>query len=175
MLPKSLTKLGKAAAEFDLSSESKHPLEGTDWLPPVLGAQAPEGSLMTTATDVDDDGSDDFGSDSSSTTLADGDDTSAAGSKLSPASSRDLHTLVAQLRSLTSRLTALEQTGGKAGKGAATAKQPWYSALLGPGAGVEQGVMSRSGTAALFLTTAGGAAGAAVVIAIMKGWEQRRR
>lgn len=193
MLPKSLTKLGKAAAEFDLASSSKYPLDGTDWMPPVLGAQAPESSIMTTANgagtadELDEDEEGDgvsSSSASSSMTLVSSDEEAGVGkstSSVSPSSSRDSHALVAQLRSLTSRLTALERGQVVSGSGSGSSKT-WYSSLLGgSGSGTQQGLMTRSSSSAtaalsnLLVTAAGGAAGAAVVLGVLKAWERRRR
>lgn len=146
MIPKSLVKLGKTAAQFDLAT-SQFPLEGDDWLPPLLGSSddtiiAPSAAVAQEADEEEDEED------------AEDDDDIA----LSPSSSRDLHSLLGQLRTLTTRLTALE-TAGPAAK---TNKSRILSAV----AGMDQMTMSTG--------AAVGAVSAAVAVSILGRWGSRR-
>lgn len=171
MLPKSLTKLGQAAAETDLAKESKYSLDGDDWMPPLLGeaiepsvpvASAPGGADEDYSSEVDEE-------DSGSSTLADSDSDVGKSGLPSASSSRELHSLINQLRTVTARLNALENASPAAGAG-----RSWLPKILG--GGVEQGQLEAfGGSKVVALTALGGAAGAAVVMAVMKGWERRRR
>lgn len=181
MLPKSLTKLGETARALDLARDSKYPLEGDTWMPPLLGEAVPLSSLPSTPhnTEIDDE-------DSASSTLADsdsdgpldGEDGSRKRKERIPsaASAREIHTLVNQLRSVSARLNALEassSTGDQAGRKGWLASLP---TILGGGGGVEQGQLQAfGGSKTVALTALGGAAGAAIVLGVMKGWERRRR
>lgn len=182
MLPKSLTKLGETAQALDLAVDSKYPLEGDAWMPPLLGEAVPLSSLPPTPhnTEINEE-------DSASSTLADsdsdgaldGDDGLRKGKERLPsaASAREIHTLVNQLRSVSARLNALEasSTGDQAGR------KGWLASLPtilggGGGGGVEQGQLQAfGGSKTVALTALGGAAGAAIVLGFLKGWERKRR
>ena len=184
MLPKTLYKLGKVAASYDVEKSSRYSIDGDDWIPPLLGlsndpkveekvktasaGQAVEGGDESEAED-DDDEEDDDDSDGSST-LADDSDIDSGGSKhaLSASSSRALHNLVSQLKTVTSRLSALEQQAPNA------ANKKWYSSFI-PG-GTDQGLLigGGGGSNVVLLTTIGGAAGAALAMSLMRAWEKRR-
>ncbi|KAK4054528.1 hypothetical protein OIV83_001022 [Microbotryomycetes sp. JL201] len=177
MLPKTLYKLGKVAAALDLEKESRYPLEGDDWIPPLLGASDPKAlekskstALNNAETEEDDDVSDDEDDadddESGSSTLADSDDDDSKHA-LSASSSRALHNLITQLKTVTSRLSSLEQQqqNPQAGK-------KWYSSLI-PGTNQDL-MMSTGGNRTLLLTMIGGGAGAAIAMAAMRAWERRR-
>lgn len=175
MLPKSLTRLGETAQALDLASNSKYPLQGDSWMPPLLGEAVLLSSLPSTPhnTEIDNE-------DSGSSTLADSDSDGAEnGSRKgqqrlpSAASARELQTLVNQLRSVSARLNALEASSGdQAGRKGWLASLP---TILG-GAGVEQGQLQAfGGSKTVALTALGGAAGAAIALGVLKGWERRRR
>ncbi|SCV72103.1 BQ2448_4797 [Microbotryum intermedium] len=153
MLPKSLQRMGRTAAEFDLS-KSRFALEGDEWLPPLLGsaddtktdpASSPDGA----SPDIDEDG--------------DGDDdffTNDEDDESSPVATREISTLVDQLKTLTNRLSALEDGAGIDGNGSK------WGALLGAST-----MQKGSGR----LTVAGGAAGATIALAALGVWNRRRR
>jgi hypothetical protein len=147
MIPKSLVKLGKTAAQFDLAT-SQFPLEGNDWLPPLLGSSddtivAPSAAVADEADEEDDEED------------AEEEDDDIA---LSPSSSRDLHSLLGQLRTLTTRLTALETAG--------PAPRTHKSRILSAVAGMDQMTMSTG--------AAVGAVSAAVAVSILGRWGSRR-
>ncbi|KDE09214.1 hypothetical protein MVLG_00536 [Microbotryum lychnidis-dioicae p1A1 Lamole] len=153
MLPKSLQRMGRTAAEFDLS-KSRFALEGDEWLPPLLGSaddskpdpgSAPAGASTEADDDVDED-DDEFTDDE--------DD------ELSPVATREISTLVDQLKTLTNRLSALEGGAGADGKGSK------WGGLLG---------VSTMHNGSGRLTVAGGAAGAAIALAALSFWNRRRR
>ncbi|SCZ88338.1 BZ3500_MvSof-1268-A1-R1_Chr2-1g04345 [Microbotryum saponariae] len=153
MLPKSLQRMGRTAAEFDLS-KSRFALEGDEWLPPLLGSaddskpdsgSAPAGASTEADDDVDED-VDEFTDDEN-------DD-------LSPVATREISTLVDQLKTLTNRLSALEGGAGADGKGSK------WGGLLG---------VSTMHNGSGRLTVAGGAAGAAIALAALSFWNRRRR
>ena len=166
MLPKSLTKLGQAAADTDLAKESKYPLEGDDWMPPVLGeAVEPSAPVASASADYNSEIDEE---DSGSSTLADSDSDVGKGIG-SASSSRELHSLINQLRTVTARLNALENSSPSSG-----GARSWLPKVLG--GGVEQGQLEAfGGSKVVALTALGGAAGAAIVLAALKGWERRRR
>ncbi|ORY89321.1 hypothetical protein BCR35DRAFT_300452 [Leucosporidium creatinivorum] len=180
LLPKSLSKLGRTARALDLTVDSKYPLEGDAWMPPLLGEAVPLSSLPSPPTSHGTEADDE---DSASSTLADSDSDGAlsAGDSRkekerlpSAASAREIHTLVNQLRSVTARLNALEASTGEQAE-----RKGWLASLptiLGGGGGVEQGQLQAfGGSKAVALTALGGAAGAAIVLGVLKGWERRRR
>lgn len=146
MIPKSLLKLGKVAATYDTTT-SEHPAEGDEWLPPLLGSYddtpPPPSSLSPSDDTLVDEGTDEEESEGP-------DDVEER--RMSPAVSRDLHSLVDQVRTLTSRLKELESTG----------KPGWFG-------GAEPLSLK------LVLTGAGGAAGAAVAVAALAAWGRRRQ
>ncbi|KAM0752376.1 Bet v1-like protein [Meredithblackwellia eburnea MCA 4105] len=142
MIPKSLVKLGQTAAAYDLST-STHPIEGDEWLPPLLGAYDQDSSVAGSddggESDEDDDGSDLESDEEGSRTLT-------------PSASRDLHTLVGQIKTLTLRLSEMETTKQNAGG--------WAELLT-----------SRK----LGLVGTGSAVGAAVAVAAIAFYNRRRR
>ncbi|KAI5480556.1 GTP-binding protein 1, partial [Pseudohyphozyma bogoriensis] len=126
MIPKSLSKLGRAAAEFDVA-QSRYSAEGDEWLPAVLGEfdDAPTtaaGSGGDELVDLEEEEDELDGKDSD---------------EMSPSSSRELHELVGQLRSLTSRLTRLEE--GAAGE--AKKDGHWYDVMVGQPPSSKVGVL----------------------------------
>ena len=153
MIPKSLAKLGKlsflgrAAPVFTLSCEGRcaaayelteaQEAEGEDWLPPLLGAI--DDSLPTV--------------DAAASELVDEDDASDEESdvdQISPTAPRDLHTLMGEIRTLTSRLTQVESSGGKMWRKSDNLRK-------------------------LGLVGAGSAVGAGVAVAVLAVWGNRRR
>lgn len=121
MIPKSLDKLSQAASAWAARSVDQPPAgdgAGLDWLPPLLGAAPRHAATTSVKSDAD------TASDTESDVSSRSDATSDA--PLTPSAARDLHTLVAQLKSLTARLGALEAKdvvqGGAGG---------WCDALLG--------------------------------------------
>ncbi|KAK4056727.1 hypothetical protein OIO90_002279 [Microbotryomycetes sp. JL221] len=184
MLPKSLYKLGKVAAAFDLDSMSRYSRDGQDWIPPLLGADDPKAIEKVKATgvdargdggeDEDDDDDDDDDDDASSVTLSEDDSDVNVNDKhaLSASSSRALHNLVSQLKTVTSRLSALEQNNTST----TINNKKWYSSLIG----MDQGVLSNgtvttgTGGNIVLLTTVASAAGAAIAMAALRAWERRR-
>lgn len=159
MIPKSLAKLGassstvhmqndahalragRCAAAYDLS-KGVFPAEGDEWLPPLLGSTddgLPKADAATSElAEEDDESASDDGSDDEG--------------RMSPAASRDLHTLVGEIRTLTSRLSQLESSRS----------QRWF--------GTEQLTIKKLG-----LVGTGGAVGAAVAVAALAVWGRRRR
>lgn len=176
LLPKSLAKLGRAAQALNLATESKYPLEGEGWMPPLLGEAVVPSAPPSGVREHHE--QEEAEEDSASSTLADSDsDTPRTGKGALPSASstRELHSLLAQLRSVTQRLNALEASSSSVG-GAGRSKG-LFTSLLSGGGGVEQGQMQASygGSMTVALTAVGGAAGAAVVLAAYKAWERRRR
>jgi hypothetical protein len=99
MIPKSLIRLGRTAKEFNIATDSKFALEGDEWLPPILGTS--DDSIIAALgaeEDEEEEESDDEDDESETSTAVD--DTSSI--------SKDLSSLLAQLRSLTGRLSTLE-------------------------------------------------------------------
>ncbi|GAA5896898.1 hypothetical protein JCM8208_007120 [Rhodotorula glutinis] len=201
MLPKSLIKLGvTAAATTNLTA---------DFPPPTLGVYAPSATADTAAdadsASDDDDASSGYDSDSDASSTSSGVRTgptsssdlvpsTAAGSSSSalsaPASARDVNFLLVQLRSITSRLAALETL--VASPNTSSSGRPWYTLGLGSGsrgsgssqrkitggAGAGGGETSTAllgpGTLGA-LATLGSAAAAAVAVAAVAAWGKRRR
>ncbi|BGP48617.1 hypothetical protein JCM10450v2_004493 [Rhodotorula kratochvilovae] len=173
MLPKSLVKLGAAAAATtDLTA---------DYPPPTLGvyASAPPAAAAADA--------DDGASSSGSETSDDEDDLPTPPSTdltPPPSSSRDVAFLLAQLRSVTSRLAALETLVASPSSPSAAGARPWYALGLGgraparrkPGAAAaaETDTALLSGTTLGALATLGSAAAAAVAVAALAAWGKRR-
>ncbi|GAA5820587.1 hypothetical protein JCM11251_003064 [Rhodosporidiobolus azoricus] len=207
LLPKSLIKLGAAAAQAVIDG----PGEGVEFPPQILGAPVAQtkeeddgekASLLsgtTALSDRDNDDSDIASSSSSSSSqprrlsssLSDDDtnDLGDDGSKpalLAPSASRDLHALLTQLRSLTTRLSALESLVAISQSASGTlGKRPWYNPLgiglsgaavagkkkEGVRAGTETAQLSEGRLGALF--TLGSAAGAAIAVAAVAAWGRR--
>jgi len=141
MIPKSLGKLSHAASAWAAKTATLPPTEADlDWLPPLLGSTSPAATppAASDTTTSNDDESDTESSDEA---------------PLTPSAARDLHALVAQLKSLTARLGALE---AKEGVGAPAG---WYGALIG--------LAKREGMAV------GGATVAAVAAVLL--WRRGRR
>jgi len=198
MLPKSLVKLGvTAAATTDLTA---------DFPPPTLGVYAASSSTAAAADDDSDDDDDDevssgYDSDSDASSSSSNPRTGpspssdlvpASSSALSsPAAARDVSFLLAQLRSITSRLAALETlVAGPNAASSGRSGRPWYALGLGSGArgaGSPQRKITggaaggETGTALLgpgtlgALATLGSAAAAAVAVAAVAAWGKRRR
>ncbi|GAA5999949.1 hypothetical protein JCM10207_005985 [Rhodosporidiobolus poonsookiae] len=177
MLPKSLIKLGAAAATCTMRDDVQFP-------PPTLGAFLPaplstvaiaetpladDSALALTEDDLTDD-EDDASTASASTGLGDAGEGETA---LAPSASRDLHALLTQLRSLTTRLSALETLVSSP----ASSRRPWYSPFssapppsrTAPGA--ETKTLNEGRLSALF--TLGSAAGAAGAVAVLAWWGRR--
>ncbi|GAA5872065.1 hypothetical protein JCM8547_003088 [Rhodosporidiobolus lusitaniae] len=151
MLPKSLIKLGAAAAQAALS-----PNLSVDYPPPVLGSPPPPPSstpldslpapassshrtasvLSSTLSDPEEEEEDadsPFSSVSSDAPLG---DSGKHPPLLRPSASRDLHALLTQLRGLTTRLTALESLVSINSQAQATARgRPWWAFGFGGGGG----------------------------------------
>ncbi|KAM0791299.1 hypothetical protein ACM66B_005771 [Microbotryomycetes sp. NB124-2] len=178
MLPKTLYKLGKVAAALDLEKESKYPLEGDEWIPPLLGASDPKAlektkaSATEDATDAADESEyDDDEEDDDDDSTLDESDVEDSNHALSPASSRALHNLVTQLKTVTSRLSSLESQQQQQQTSSSTKK--WFSGLLL--SGTDQDLLtSTGGNKVLLLTSIGAAAGAAISMAAFRAWEKRR-
>ncbi|KAK4705531.1 hypothetical protein P7C70_g672, partial [Phenoliferia sp. Uapishka_3] len=99
LIPKSLLKLGRCAASYDLS-KSPYAGEGDDWLPPLLGSMEDvPPRVRSTPKEV-----------SASDSGADSDDSINDDRKISPAATKDIHTLVGEIRILSSRLKLLESS-----------------------------------------------------------------
>lgn len=193
MLPKSLVKLGATAAaltEAELTSE---------FPPRTLGAAPPPASTEDTSeepsseadeSDLDED------DDESSTGLT---TPSSSDPSLSPSASRDLHTLLSHLRSVTSRLAALETLVASPplsappppAAGARAPARPWYALFGGSSAAPSPGTQRRVGggeaddmlTASAdagqstlsALVALGSAAAATAAVAAVAAWAKQRR
>ncbi|BGP16615.1 hypothetical protein JCM10213_000469 [Rhodosporidiobolus nylandii] len=195
LLPKSLIKLGAAAAE----RAARGPDEKVEFPPPVLGSSPASTTLVPPAALVGDnassagsvlslDGVDESDEEDSDEEELPEDEDDRALSR--PSSSRDLHALLTQLRSLTTRLGALEalvsppssrflpsppSSAPQAPSPAASGKRPWWSLYSSSdeGPGVETATLSEGKLSALF--TLGSAAGAAVAVAAVAAWGRRQR
>ncbi|CEQ39572.1 SPOSA6832_01118, partial [Sporobolomyces salmonicolor] len=202
MLPKSLVKLGAAAAASTKETDY--------WPPPLLGHTQTTPSSSTSPaspSSEDESGSEDdlsASGDENEDATSTPSPTFPAGATpaapLSPSASRDLHALVAQLRSLTSRLSALESLvtpsaaspspspspsssssrSFSSSSSSATAR-PWYSfdwseKPAGPPAAADAGAetMTLSAGRLSALATIGSAAGAAIAVAAVTAWSRRR-
>ncbi|GAA5910117.1 uncharacterized protein JCM6883_000559 [Sporobolomyces salmoneus] len=185
MLPKSLVKLGETARGVTKEADS--------WPPPLLGSTSVAPELP--AADVDSDSasedleedSDDDDVDEASSTPPTTPPSSSESVALSPSASRDVYALLSQLRSLTSRLSALESIVTKSSipspSNGVPINRPWYSfssskdktAATGEGsptAGAD--LMTLSASKLSLLMTIGSAAGAAVALAAVSAWGRRR-
>ncbi|GAA5965289.1 hypothetical protein JCM21900_005695 [Sporobolomyces salmonicolor] len=200
MLPKSLVKLGAAAAASTKETDY--------WPPPLLGHTQTTPSSSTSPvspSSEDESGSEDdlsaLGDENEDATSTPSSPFSAGApppAPLSPSASRDLHALVAQLRSLTSRLSALESLvtpsaaspspspsssssrSSSSSSSSATAR-PWYSfdwseKPAGPPAAADAGAETMTASAGRLsaLATIGSAAGAAIAVAAVTAWSRRR-
>lgn len=149
MIPKSLLKLGRAASAW-IPTSSQFPLEGNDWLPPLLGSS--DDTPVPLSSSFSSDAGSEFGdSDSEEDDL--------------PISSHDVQTLLTQIRSLTTRLSALEAPAN------GSTRKSWLASLPGM-AGTEQMTMSAGLGVVTALAAAGGAAAA---VALVGAWGRRRR
>lgn len=146
MIPKSLVQLGKTAAAWDIATSSRAPIEGDEWMPPILGTS--DDTIVAPAAGAEDEGEDedDEGEDED-------DEVEAPG-----IISNDIASLLSQLRTLTSRLASLEGKTTVAPATTVAAPKSWYSSI-GAELATTQGVS--------LLASAGGAVGAATIIAIM--------
>lgn len=184
MLPKSLVKLGETARGPTKEAES--------WPPPILGTRSiseegaqvgvedsqPESDPSEEDESDEDDDDDVDGSSTPPTTPP-----SSESVKLSPSASRDIYALLSQLRSLTSRLTALESlvTKGAVSPSGVPVNRPWYSFSSSSSkdktqAGAPGGadLMTLSASKLSLFMTIGSAAGAAVALAAVSAWGRRR-
>ncbi|KAJ8294303.1 hypothetical protein OF846_002843 [Rhodotorula toruloides] len=182
MLPKSLAKLGAAAADVTEFT--------SDFPPPTLGKKAPptanghaNGEAGGEEAEEEEEEESDYEDES------DDEDSSAPdATRLSPSASRDLHSLLSQLRSLTSRLAALEtlvsspSAPASSSGVAATPTRRWYSPFSsssGSGAGKGYGgpsdMMTMSPGKLSALATLGSAAGAAIAVAAVTAVARRRK
>lgn len=148
MIPKSLSKIGKAAKSYDIPAERKA-LEGDDWLPPELGKFTPWTSVEASAEGeaVEEVESED-----------DEVETPRAASDV-----RTIADLVTQLRQVTAHLSAAEGGRAPAQQSAGSWLSRFFgssSAQAGPAIGGDQKLASRAGEA-FGLGAIGGAAGAA--------------
>lgn len=200
MLPKSLIKLGAtAAAVTDFTADFPPPTLGARAPPPVPAAAHDDGAEASdddASSAYDSDGSSSSSSSTSPTTPPSTDLVTSSGSPSSPSSpaaSRDVHFLLAQLRSITSRLAALETmvAAPNAGGAAPPRRGPWYALGMGSRApssspqrkltGAGAAGASETGTALLgpgtlgALATLGSAAAAAVAVAAVAAWGKQRR
>ncbi|GAA5917774.1 hypothetical protein JCM5296_005042 [Sporobolomyces johnsonii] len=188
MLPKSLVKLGAAAAASTKETDY--------WPPPLLGTTSTTSSTSLASPSPEDDSvsEDDLSAsedDDEDNTSAPSSTSSAAAAPLSPSASRDLHALVSQLRSLTSRLSALESlvtlssssssssSRSSSPSSSATTPRPWYSfdwseKPTGPPAGAGAETLTLSAGRLSALATIGSAAGAAIAVAAVTAWSRRR-
>lgn len=223
MLPKALIKLGVAAAEAALSPDESvvfpPPVLGAKAAPPpppsastpasetsrppslttvdgdstTLPRNADSDANSLSSFDPDSEGEDEEDESEDDTTPSLG-DTGKSKTVLAPSASRDLHALLTQLRSLTTRLTTLESLVVPSSSSASSASfsaaslrrtspspRPWYSPFgpssspstkkPGQQAGVETGLLSEWKFPALF--TVGSAAGAAIAVAAVAAWGRR--
>ncbi|GAA5961122.1 hypothetical protein JCM3765_001234 [Sporobolomyces pararoseus] len=179
MLPKSLVKLGETARGPTKEAES--------WPPPVLGTKvvSAEGTQIEQDSQSDSDLSeeeeesdeDEDGSSTPPTTPP-----TSESVALSPSASRDVYALLSQLRSLTSRLTALESlvTKGAVSPSGVPANRLWYSFASSSKdktqADAQGGadLMTLSASKLSLFMTIGSAAGAAVALAAVSAWGRRR-
>lgn len=199
MLPKSLIKLGAtAAAVTDFTADFPPPTLGARAPPPVPAAAHDDGAEASdddASSAYDSDGSSSSSSSTSPTTPPSTDLVTSSGSPSSPSSpaaSRDVHFLLAQLRSITSRLAALETMVAAPNAGGAPPRRgPWYALGMGSRAsssspqrkltGAGAAGASETGTALLgpgtlgALATLGSAAAAAVAVAAVAAWGKQRR
>lgn len=141
MIPKSLLRLGRTAKEFNIATDSKFALEGDEWLPPVVGSS--DDTIVTTPESEEDDeegdSEDDDDDESDSSTVVD--DTSSI--------SKDLASLLAQLRSLTGRLSTLESSSTPS---PATSAVGTVRKLLASATGIDQRALREAG---VYLTAVG--------------------
>ncbi|GAA6048625.1 hypothetical protein JCM3770_002063 [Rhodotorula araucariae] len=183
MLPKSLIKLGAAAAAAtELTA---------DFPPPTLGVYAVAPPANVAAEDDTVDGETDGESSRSNTSDEDEDEdaratrrSTAVAPTPSSSSPRDVAFLLAQLRSVTSRLAALESLVAAPSAASAPGARPWYALGLGgraPGpasgrkaTGADADTALLSGTTLGALATLGSAAAAAVAVAAVAAWGKRR-
>ncbi|GAA5887872.1 hypothetical protein JCM6882_000783 [Rhodosporidiobolus microsporus] len=212
LLPKSLIKLGAASAAAAAEGPNDEILFPPAVLgsapPPSIAPVAPTGagaagekektaSLLSgrsgsLASDLEDGDESDTESDDSASSIAPSlsstapsslDDTGSKPALLAPSTSRDLHALLTQLRSLTTRLSALESLVAISQSAAAGGRRAWYlpfsssssspSPKKKPGvkAGAETAQLSEGRLSALF--TLGSAAGAAIAVAAVAAWGRR--
>ncbi|GAA5982835.1 hypothetical protein JCM5350_003003 [Sporobolomyces pararoseus] len=184
MLPKSLVKLGETARGPTKEAES--------WPPPILGTRliSEEGAQVGVEdSQPESDPSEEDESDEDDDDDVDGSSTppttppSSESVKLSPSASRDVYALLSQLRSLTSRLTALESlvTKGAVSPSGVPVNRPWYSFSSSSSKDKTQAdapggadLMTLSASKLSLFMTIGSAAGAAVALAAVSAWGRRR-
>ncbi|GAA5887756.1 hypothetical protein JCM16303_005069 [Sporobolomyces ruberrimus] len=176
MLPKSLVKLGETARGPTKEADS--------WPPPLLGSV----SVPDPPQAEDDSGSEsefesEGGEDEESTPATT--PPSSGSTAVTPSASRDVYALLTQLRSLTSRLTALESIVTKGGVSSSSAgsgpsgvpiNRPWYSFSSSKKSEVTPGadLMTLSASKLSLLMTVGSAAGAALALGAVSAWSRRR-
>ncbi|GAA6044165.1 hypothetical protein JCM8097_003731 [Rhodosporidiobolus ruineniae] len=198
LLPKSLIKLGAAAA-----LAAAEPSPNVEFPPPVLGQEKPSSLASAGEKEAEDDetlvdpaeegaNATDSALDSEEedddSALSDSDDPSSTA--LAPASqSRDFHALLTQLRSLTTRLAALETLVASPASSAASSarssakspsspsssssgppSRPWYSPWSAS-PGTDTATLNEGKLSALF--TLGSAAGAGIAVAALAAWGRR--
>lgn len=181
MLPKSLAKLGAAAADVtEFTSE---------FPPPTLGKKAPSTANGHANGEAGGEEEEEDEEESDYEDESDDEDSSASdATRLSPSASRDLHSLLSQLRSLTSRLAVLEtlvsspSAPASSSGVAATPTRRWYSPFSsssGSGAGKGYGgpsdMVTMSPGKLSALATLGSAAGAAIAVAAVTAVARRRK
>lgn len=164
VLPRSIAELGRTASSFDLE-DSKYPIQGQAWLPPLLGAFRPsskdgENALDDSPTEEEDD----FENDDDEHAESESDDDSTKKDfALSPDASRDLHAVLRQLRTVTARLSQLERLNNPA---------PATSSEKGTRSGTEQELLSNQTIKWIATGITVGAASAAVFWQV---WNRRRK
>lgn len=175
MIPKSLVKLGRTAAAFDIATSSKYALEGDEWLPPVLGSSDDtivDVPKAVAEEEVDEEDSEEEDGDDEEDDEEDEVITSGSLSK-------DLTSLLTQLRSLTSRLTQLESTSSASSSSVpgtslstnGNKSKSWYSSVSNS-TGLDQLTVR---DASIYLTAIGGAVGAATAVSLLAAWGRRKR
>lgn len=135
MIPKSLTKLGEAASLYSIAESSRYPVEGDDWLPPLLGSwsgnigtsvemnggereftEKEEKELLSDSEDDENSTSlsrrSSFSSRSDSSTIT---STSSKNDSVAPSSKKivtpeTIQSVLDEIRSVTSKLAALESS-----------------------------------------------------------------
>lgn len=193
MLPKSLAKLGAAAAAIvDLPVDFPPPVLGStlDADPEEKALELPESEndLEEYDEEFDEEGEEEEEEDSPADPFADAPFASSNEDKvaLAPSISRDLHALLTQLRSLSTRLSTLESIVETPDRGGAGWK--WYAPFARPqprrtqeriaGTEVMTGTGSgRGGISLSAILTMGSlsAAAAAVGVAAVAAWGRHRR
>lgn len=149
MIPNSLVKLGEAASAFNLV-DSRFPIEGDDWLPPLLGSwhhqgvgedekkreftEKEEEALLSDdeASEEEEDDNDEYSSTEASSLIASS--ISAEDATKLP-KDLSLESVLEEIRSVTSKLAALESSLSSSSSSATSTSSPssnWITSYLYP-------------------------------------------